>query len=166
MLEPDFILESAYLASPVFLAKHNIKAILLDLDDTIVASKSDYINDNYRIWINNLKEAEIPLLILSNGSPKRVKYWTQELDLKGFYLVGKPFSFAFRRALNLLNCSAKETAMIGDQVFTDILGANLAGLKSILVRPLSPGGMWHTRAIRNIEKLILKGEDNARIINW
>ncbi|HHO54906.1 MAG TPA: HAD-IIIA family hydrolase, partial [Trueperaceae bacterium] len=115
---------------------------------------------------NNLKESGIPLLILSNGSPKRVKYWTQELGLEGFYLVGKPFSFAFKRALKLLNCSAKETAMIGDQVFTDILGANLTGLKSILVRPLSPGGLWHTRILRNIEKLILKGEYNARIINW
>jgi len=166
MLEPDFMLESAYLANPAFLAKHDIKALLLDLDDTIVASKSQDINENYKIWINDIKAAGIPMLILSNGSPKRVNYWTQELGLAGFSLVGKPFSFAFRRALKQLNCSAKETAMIGDQIFTDVLGANLAGIKSILVRPLSPGGMWHTRAIRNIEKLILKGEYNARIINW
>ncbi len=164
MLKPDFILKNAYLVSPEFLNKHNIKAILVDLDDTIVASKSDYIADEYRIWIKKLKETAVPLLILSNGSPKRVKYWSKELELEAFSLVGKPFSFAFKRALKRLDSTAKDTVMIGDQVFTDILGANLAGLKTILVKPLSPGGLWHTRAIRNLEKIILKGEDNARII--
>lgn len=164
MLQPDFRIKNAYLVSPEFLNKHNIKAIFLDLDDTIVASKSNYIADDYRVWIKQLKETGIPLLILSNGSPKRVKYWSQELDLEAFYLVGKPFAFAFKRALKRLNVRANETAMIGDQVFTDILGANLAGLKTILVKPLSPGGLWHTRAIRNLEKMILKGENNARFI--
>jgi hypothetical protein len=76
--------------------------------------------------------------------------------VEGLALVGKPFSFAFARGLRRLKMSPSETAMVGDQLFTDVLGANLAGILSILVRPLTAGLLPHTRLTRRLEDLILK----------
>lgn len=166
MLEPDFMFDRAYAATASFLNEQGIRAVMLDLDDTIVASKSDFIDDKYLAWIDALKIAEISLLLLSNGSPKRVAYWTKELDIEGFSLVGKPFSFAYMRGLRKLKSSKAETIMIGDQLFTDVLGANIAGIKSILVKPLSNNGLWHTRALRKFEKMVIKGEHNANFVYW
>lgn len=158
--------DRAYAVTAMFLKEQGVSAVMLDLDDTIVASKSDFIDDKYIAWIEALKSSGLSLLLLSNGNPPRVRYWTKELGIDGFYLVGKPFSFAYLRGLKKLKSSKAETIMIGDQVFTDVLGANIAGIKSILVKPLSNNGLWHTRALRRIEKMILKGEYDANFIYW
>lgn len=141
---------------PSVLKRHGIRAVMVDLDDTLVASNSLDITSSFRDWVASLKEADVPLLILSNGHPQRVRQWSQTLDVPGLALVGKPFGFGFRRGLRLLGSQAHETAMVGDQLFTDVLGANLAGLVSVLVTPLSAGGLPHTRAARKLEAALLR----------
>lgn len=142
--------------APAVLRQHGIRAVMVDLDDTLVASNSPDITSSFHDWVVGLKTAGVPLLILSNGHPQRVRQWSQTLEVPGLALVGKPFWFAFRRGLALLGTKAHETAMVGDQLFTDVLGANLAGLVSVLVTPLSPGSLPHTRAARKLEAAILK----------
>jgi len=93
---------------------------------------------------------------LSNGTRKRVAHWSQELSVSGFALSGKPF-WGFQKGLKQLGSQAKHTAMVGDQLFTDICGAKLAGMKSILVEPLSKGTLPHTRFLRKVEHFMLKG---------
>lgn len=131
---------------------------MVDLDDTLVASHSQTMSNEYRTWLESLKAANIALLLLSNGHPKRVNYWSKELGIEGLALVGKPLSCAYRRGLKRLGKTAAHTAMVGDQLFTDVLGAKRLGIKSILVRPLSNGGLPHTRMFRKLEQIILKGE--------
>lgn len=128
---------------------------MVDLDDTLVASNSPELSSSFHDWIEKLKTAKVPLLILSNGHPRRVRYWSQTLQVPGLALVGKPLWFGFRRGLALLDTNADETAMVGDQLFTDVLGANLTGLTSVLVTPLSTGGLPHTRAARKLEAALL-----------
>jgi uncharacterized protein len=142
--------------TPERLQSQGIRALLVDLDDTLVASNSLRMRLGFRRWVALLKAANIRVVLLSNGKPERVARWAQVLGVEGLPLVGKPFRFAFQRGLKRLGTLPSETAMVGDQLFTDILGANLLGIKSILVTPLSSKGLPHTRLARKLENIILR----------
>lgn len=155
LLKPTLCVKNVSEVSLKLLSRLGVKAVCVDLDDTLVASNTQVIDKRYQCWIEQLKIACVPILILSNSSPYRVKIWAQSLNIKGLALVGKPLPFAFYKALKYLGTSPAQTVVIGDQLFTDILGANLIGAKSILVAPLSLGKV-HTRILRKLEQLISK----------
>ena len=161
LLRPDVVVGAVPEVTLELLGEHNVRAVMVDLDDTLVASGANLLNPPFRAWVESLQEAQIPLLILSNGQRVRVRRWSAELGVKGLFLVGKPFAPAFRRGLRLLKSRPAETAMVGDQLFTDVLGANLVGMVSVLVTPLSEGGLPHTRAARRLEKLLLGRESGG-----
>ncbi|UCH27803.1 MAG: YqeG family HAD IIIA-type phosphatase [Trueperaceae bacterium] len=165
LLRPRLTVDAAYKVNPALLEEHHIRAVLVDLDDTVLASSEDDMKPVFRNWFLELEAADIPAFILSNGSRERVRKWTTILGIDGFSLAGKPFFPAYRRALWRLGSTPDETAMIGDQLFTDILGANLVGVMSIRVQPLSPGKHLHTRLIRKVENLILRGGRSARSLD-
>lgn len=144
--------------TPELLRQRGIEAVMVDLDDTLVASDSSNISPSYKVWLDAFRTNGMPVMILSNGHIKRVRYWSTELGVEGFALVGKPFAFAFWRGLKVLGKKPKQTAMIGDQLFTDVLGANMMGMTSILVEPLSEGGLPHTRLARKLETWLLGGD--------
>lgn len=156
LVKPDLTVETAYDVSPSLLRSHGRSALMVDLDDTVIPSNSNTMAPPFRNWFEQLEEGGVGVLILSNGRPARVVHWANILGVEGLALVGKPFSFAFARGLRRLKMSPSETAMVGDQLFTDVLGANLAGILSILVRPLTAGLLPHTRLTRRLEDLILK----------
>ncbi len=155
LLRPDVVVEAVPEVTPELLERHSVRAVMVDLDDTLVASGADLLNPRFRAWVGALKEAGIPLLILSNGKRVRVSRWAAELGVTGLSLVGKPFTPAFKRGLRLLGSKPNETAMVGDQLFTDVLGANVIGMVSVLVTPLSKGGLPHTRVARRLERFVL-----------
>lgn len=136
-----------------------IAYLLIDLDDTLVASFKDTIDPSYITWLNDLQAEGIQIVILSNGGVERVAYWLEYLNLSGIALAAKPLPFAFSRGLSAFNTNNLDTsnvvnksncAMLGDQLFTDIFGANVFGIRSILVKPLS-AGKAHTRLLRKLE---------------
>lgn len=155
-LRPHHFVSHVTQVTPELLRAHGVKAVMLDLDDTLVASKSATMATEVHHWCQNLQRAGFRLLLLSNGSPRRVEQWSQHLDIHGMALSGKPFPLAFGRALKLLGLPARQTAMVGDQLFTDTLGGNLHGTLTILVAPLSERGLPHTRLLRHLEKRLLK----------
>ena len=165
LLRPNFIFDKVSEVTPGFLRERGIRAVMVDLDDTLVAGGTSTLDPTFTSWLSDLKAARLPILILSNGSRTRVAQWSQNLGVSGLSLVGKPFIFAFRRGLKRLGSKANETVMIGDQLFTDILGANVAGMTSILVTPLSPGNLLHTRVLRHLETRILRGGDRGGSIH-
>ncbi len=156
MLRPDAVVGSLTEVTPDFLHTLGVRAVLLDLDDTLLASGSDLLEPLFRVWLESLRGAQVPVVILSNGTPARVTCWARELGLEGLHLTGKPGGRAFRRGLDKLGTPAAETAMVGDQLFTDVFGANLAGMVSVLVTPLSPGKLPHTRILRHLETFLLR----------
>ena len=164
LLAPDLMVNAVHDVSPQVLRDFHVRAVMVDLDDTLVASNSDALAASCKDWVTSLKQQGFPVLILSNGHGPRVQRCATTLEITGFSMVGKPFGFAFRRGLNHLGSQAHETVMIGDQLFTDVLGAKLAGLKSILVTPLTKGWLPHTRLARKLETLVLKGGDDGRSI--
>lgn len=155
MLRPDAVVTSVTEVTPEFLAAYGVRAVLVDLDDTLLAAGSDQLEPLFKSWLGSLQRAGFPVVILSNGERSRVARWAEELEVAGLALMGKPLGRAFRAGLLQLGTPARETAMVGDQLFTDVLGANLAGLVSVLVTPLSPGKLLHTRLLRQLEKRLL-----------
>ncbi len=151
MLKPTLQVKDVLEVNPRLLSSLGVQAICIDLDDTLVASNKQTIDARYKSWVEELKTANFSILILSNGSIARVRTWSQTLNIKGLSLVGKPLPFAFYRAFKHLGTPPAKTVVIGDQIFTDVLGANLVGAKSILVNPLSPGKR-HTRILRKLER--------------
>lgn len=156
VLQPDLLVSSLSEITPELLTSRGIDALLVDLDDTLVPAGGDALGSGAGDWFRLMRDAGFRVLILSNGKPERVAHWAAELGVEGLSLVGKPFGRAFRRGLAALGSEPDRTAMVGDQVFTDVLGANRMGLLSILVTPLSPGRLFHTRLLRKVERRILK----------
>jgi uncharacterized protein len=161
VVRPDILVDSVLDVTPTLLHERGVRGVLLDLDDTLVASNADVPTAEAEAWLRDLMAAGFRIVILSNGERGRVALLAERLGVPAFALVGKPFWFAFRRGLAELGTPRAATAMVGDQLFTDMLGANLAGLTSILVRPLTPGKLLHTRAARRLERMILSGGDRG-----
>jgi len=157
VVRPDIQVTSVTDVTPALLARLGVQGVLVDLDDTLVASDADDLSAEAEAWVASLRDAGIEVAILSNGERARVRRLGERIGVPAFALVGKPFAFAFRKGLAALGTPREATAMVGDQLFTDVLGANCAGITSILVRPLTPGKLPHTRAARRLERLILSG---------
>lgn len=112
-----------------------VRNILLDVDNTLAIHGSQEPFDGVIEWTQKMRELGMRIVIVSNNFKKRVAPFAQKFDLPFEYLSLKPLPVGFIRARRHLRAKRKETVVIGDQIFTDILGANLAGMKSILLRP-------------------------------
>jgi HAD superfamily phosphatase (TIGR01668 family) len=103
-----------------------------------------------------LKKKGFLVRILSNAPKERVKEISEELGVKGIGRSLKPLTLNFKKSIIDEGYTSKQTAMIGDQIFTDLLGAKLSGVKSILVDPLSEKELKATKLMRLLEKLVRK----------
>jgi HAD superfamily phosphatase (TIGR01668 family) len=141
---------------PEFLEKLGLKGILLDLDNTIVRRESNRFSKEVEAWLVELRSRGFKLGIVSNNSRQRVGAVAGLLELPPVHRAVKPLVSPFRRAMKMLGTKPAETALIGDQIFTDILGGNLCGLYTILVVPLAGKEFWGTRLFsRPLEKIVL-----------
>ena len=157
MLRPDVRLDSLAQVTPDLLRGLGARFVLLDLDDTLIASDREVMEAGVSEIVGELLTAGLGVAILSNGAHERVMRTGKLLGVPGIALAGKPFAWAFRRALRLLpGAEPTNTAMVGDQLFTDVLGAKRAGLVTVLVRPLTKGKLPHTRFARRLERMFLE----------
>ena len=144
------------------LEKNNIKAIILDVDNTLI----DYYKkllDGVDIWCNNLKQKGIKFCILSNSNKKeKIENVAKKLEIPYINFAKKPFKSGFKRATEILKVPNENIAVVGDQIFTDIIGANRCKMFSILVEPIEKKDIWITVLKRPIEKAILKNYINAK----
>ncbi len=147
------------------LAALGLRGLLLDLDETIMPAAAAAPSASVRVWAHELRRAGVRLAIVSNGRPARVTAAARALGIPGRALAGKPWPRAFRRALALLDLPPAEVAMVGDQLFTDVAGARAAGLRTVLVPPLSRAGLPHTRVLRRLETRLLEGGDRGRPVH-
>ncbi len=154
LLTPNLYLDNLTDLTVDILKEEGISYLLIDLDDTLVASYADSIAVEFEVWLKQLAEQGIGIFILSNGKFEHVRYWLEYLQLEGIALAAKPLPIGWARALKLLNARREHCAMLGDQLFTDVLGANIYGIHSILVKPLSPGKP-HTKQLRKLERYCL-----------
>ena len=158
LLEPRDVIDHVTDITPGFLGARGLSGLLIDLDNTLVPYGSYEKDGADRVmrWARDLKLAGIRLYLLSNATGSRAGYWLEHLGFQGVGLAGKPNPRAFRRAIGALNLRPEQVGMVGDQVFTDVLGGNLSGMHTILVRPLVSNSLPHTRVARRLERAVLK----------
>jgi HAD superfamily phosphatase (TIGR01668 family) len=138
------------------LKKYSIKGIVLDIDNTLI-DYNEYLSDEVKKWIYEAKEQGFKLCILTNTSKeKKAKKVSHELQLEYIKLAKKPAKSGYKKAIKLLGFKPEEVAMVGDQLFTDVLGANIMKMVSIYVNPINEKEAWYTKFKRPIEKWLLK----------
>ncbi len=164
--KPTWMVESIYSITPEQLKKHKIKAVLTDLDNTLIAWDNPKASDEAVQWIDMMNLANVPVVILSNNSGARVKEVADYLNVEYIPRSMKPSRRAFRLAQEKLQLPPDDLLMVGDQVITDVLGSNRAGVRSVLVKPILKSDAWNTRFNRFIElrimNVLMKTDPNMR----
>lgn len=153
--KPTYMVESIYHITPDQLKKQNVRAVLADLDNTLIAWDNPEGTEETIQWIQTMKEHNLPVVILSNNKRKRVQPVANVLELDFVPRAMKPLQRGFKQAEKLLGVPKKELLMVGDQILTDIRGANTAGIRSVLVKPIIETDAWNTRINRFIELRIM-----------
>lgn len=138
------------------LNKNKLKGIILDVDNTLIDFDKKFLEGTEN-WVNTLKAAGIKLCIVSNTNHKeKVEKVANVLNIPYIFFAKKPCKGGFKRAKNLLNMKENEIAVVGDQIFTDVIGGNRMKMFSILVKPIDKRDIWATKFKRPIEKWIIK----------
>lgn len=139
------------------LKEKGINFLLFDLDNTIIPDNVKDINDDIRKLFKKIKSLNIKPMIFSNSiKPNKLKRICSDLDIDYVYLAFKPLPFRFNSLIKKNKLNKKEIAIIGDQIFTDVLGGNRVGIMTILVRPISSYDSIFTRFNRMREKKIIE----------
>ncbi len=142
-----------------YLVQNNIKALILDVDNTLSTHHSQTPLEGVDNWLRDMEAKGIKLLILSNSKKRRVAPFANLLKLDFLSLGCKPLPHGLIRAKRRLGFKANETAMVGDQIFTDMIGANICGLHTILLEPIKFEDGKSFKIRRRLEKgLIAKYE--------
>ncbi len=155
LLKPDDLIRGVAEITPEFLAVRGLRGLLLDLDNTLVPYHSYDDHPGSVRWVQEMSGAGIRLALLSNATARRAEEWRGRLTLEGAGMAGKPNPAVFRRGARRLGLPPQQVGMVGDQLFTDVLGGNLAGLHTILVHPLIDNALPHTRFARMLERWVL-----------
>lgn len=137
------------------LAASGVRCVLFDRDNTVVPRDTGVAPESVMDWICRVREAGIALCMVSNNfHSQQVEASAAELGCAVVHHAMKPAPFAVRRALALVGVDASEAVLIGDQVFTDVMAGNLAGVRTILVEPQSTSDLWYTHIFRIFERAI------------
>ena len=139
-LVPAHIVESVYWLIPERLKDHGVRLVLADLDNTLTPYEEALPSPALQAWKAELEENGITLFVVSNSrKSRRCPDFCQALGVGCVRHAGKPGTRGFREALEQTGIPAENAIMVGDQIFTDIWGANRAGTTSVLVRPMAWG---------------------------
>jgi HAD superfamily phosphatase (TIGR01668 family) len=117
--------------------EHRIRLMLLDFDNTIIPYTTDAPSEEFLSWLRETREAGVTVMVVSNSrKSRRVPDFCEKWEIPYIKHAGKPRPGGIRRAMEQQGFLPSETALAGDQTFTDILGGNLAGVTSVLVHPI------------------------------
>ncbi len=137
-----------------FLNKNKIKALLLDVDNTLV-DYSKKMTESVIKWAKELKGQGVKLYILSNTNDKaKIENIVKDIDIPYVHFAMKPLKRGFKKAQKELGEKSENIAIVGDQIFTDIIGGNRCHMFTILVEPINEKDFWYTMWKRPIEKKI------------
>jgi uncharacterized protein len=142
--------------TPERLLLWGLRALLLDVDCTLTRYRRGEPLPEAAVWLAQLRAADIRLCLVSNGMGHRIRQFAERLDLPCVFSAMKPFPWGVWAGLKKLDCPPAQTAMVGDQLFADVMAGRLAGVQTILVDPIHPEEEpWFTRMKRFPEKLMV-----------
>lgn len=156
ILYPKIYLKNVKEITKELINKYEIQAIILDVDNTLISYDRQLLKGVDK-WCQNLKKHGIKFCILSNSNKKeKVKKVAESLEIEWINFGKKPLKLGFNKAQKILQVEPNKIAVVGDQIFTDILGANRCKMISILVEPIEEKDIFITRLKRPIEQLIIR----------
>lgn len=141
-LLPTYIFPAITDIAPDFLKKQKIQLLLMDFDNTMLPYTENTPSAALLSWIGSMREAGIELCIVSNSHKSRVPDFCKEHQISCVVHAAKPGIGGIRRAIEQHGIGREHTALVGDQIYTDVLGANRAGVTSLLVRSIHNHNIW------------------------
>ncbi|MDR1001723.1 MAG: YqeG family HAD IIIA-type phosphatase [Oscillospiraceae bacterium] len=145
--------------TPADLKAIGCKGLLLDVDNTMTTHGNPVPADGVAEWLSYMSDCGFKLIIVSNNTAARVEPFAKELGLSYISMAAKPLATGFNRACKKLALKPSETVVVGDQIFTDIIGGNLLGVYTILTTPYKLEDGWFMRLKRVLELPILRKID-------
>lgn len=161
-LLPKVIVPALTDLTPELLHARGIHLLMLDFDNTIVPYTTDIPTEKMQAWIARMKASDILLCIVSNSKRDRVPAFCRANGLECITHARKPFSNGISRCLQKYRIPASQAALVGDQIYTDTLGANCAGVASILVKAIDNHNFW-LKARHVLELPFILAASNRRI---
>lgn len=159
---PDKYIDKVEQITIEFLQKNKIKALILDVDNTLIDYNKN-LSQSVIDWAKELKEQGIKLYILSNTNQKeKVEKVAKALEIPYRNLAKKPLKAGFLKVQKELKEKPENIGVVGDQIFTDILGGNRCNMFTILVEPIAPKDFWYTAWKRPLENKIKKRYKNKK----
>ena len=156
-LFPHFRFDSIVEITPEWLREQRLFTLFLDVDNTLKYYRSDLVGEKVVEWVQAMKSAKIQIYLVSNGRGKRIRTVAKQLDLPYIAPAFKPFPFVCRKLLRTKHLDPRYVAMVGDQIFADIMAGNLSNICTIYIKPMAPKQEpFFTRIKRPFERLVLK----------
>ena len=134
-LLPKVVTQAVTDLTPSYLHGKNIRLLMLDFDNTIVPYTTNIPTAKMQVWLETMMESDISICIVSNSKKDRVRKFCEQYGLDCITHARKPFSNGIRRCMDEYELSSEECALVGDQIFTDVMGGNFAKMTTILVEP-------------------------------
>lgn len=141
-LLPSFITQSLTDLTPDFLERQGIRLLMLDFDNTIVPYTTNVPTDKMEAWLRRMVLSGITLCVVSNSTKDRVRIFCDRYGIACITHAKKPFSKGIKECLTQFEMAPEQAALVGDQIFTDTLGGNCAGVKTVLVKAIDNHNFW------------------------
>ncbi len=141
-LLPSMIIPAVTDLTPNFLKAKGIDLLMLDFDNTIVPYTTDTPTDAMASWLQGMLQSDVQICVVSNSHNQRVVRFCAAYGLDCITHAKKPFSKGIRQCLERFHLPADRCALAGDQIFTDTLGANCTGVRSVLVKAIDNHNFW------------------------
>ena len=155
MLHPTIALHSVCEITPELLESMGIRGLMLDIDNTLTTHDNPRPAKGVQAWIAQMKASGIQLRLVSNNHPPRVKPFADMLGIPAICDANKPLRGGFERAMRSMHLTPHEVAAVGDQLYTDILGANVCGVRSIYVAPMAKES-WEKQTFIRVKRILEK----------
>ncbi|WP_144511156.1 YqeG family HAD IIIA-type phosphatase [Bacillus sp. FJAT-22090] len=163
---PSEFVRSIFHITPEMLKEKGVKAIITDLDNTLVEWDRPNATPKLIEWFTSMKAAGIQVTIVSNNNELRVKSFADPLEIPFISRARKPLGKAFKQALNKMAIKREEVVVIGDQLLTDVFGGNRQKLHTILVIPVAKSDGFVTKFNRMVERRIFNYLDKKGQVTW
>lgn len=151
---PGEYLESAYKIDFAKLYAEGYRGIIFDIDNTLVPHGAP-ADERAKALFESLKKMGFQCCLLSNNKEPRVKMFNDEVQVNYIFKAGKPKASGYQQAMKIMGTSRENTLFVGDQIFTDVYGANRAGIRTILTQPIHPKEEIQIVLKRYLEKIVL-----------
>ena len=154
LVTPTWMVKAIYKIRPATLKRLGIQAVLTDLDNTLIAWDNPNGTEQLHDWLAEMQTAGITVMVVSNNSHERVAKALAGLDLPFTARALKPLTVGINRAVKQLQLPKEACIMVGDQLMTDVIAGNSAGVRTVLVEPLVSTDQWNTLPNRFVEGFI------------